>query len=218
MEAFMHKPVFHHDSPRRWPFWSALIALAIAAFFAVGPKHDGPSVAGPGATSKQKSGYVNRARWSAPTAPPGEAAPRMPSITGAVYDPTGAPLAGAVIAATTFEVAGNFPTTAASVSSDERGRFELRVPNGSYNLIGNKEGYGPTLVIAHSGDEVGIVLPKSGVVQGYVLNERKEPVTRFTIDVITMAPDSTAAPAPLLSKRFDSPDGSFRVAELPAGR
>jgi hypothetical protein len=104
------------------------------------------------------------------------------------------------------------------VESDKRGRFELRIPEGTYYVSADKDGYGPAFVPAHSGDNVSLALPASGVVEGRVYNERREPVRHFTIDVITMMPDDMAAPAPLWSKTFDSPDGSFRVARLPAWR
>jgi hypothetical protein len=165
-------------------------------------------------TATHKSSYQNRARWDRP-ATPTEETPTLPMISGTVYDMDGAVVAGATIAASTFEVAGNIPTVTGSVESDALGRFELRLPDGSYYLSGNKEGHGPTIVIAHSGDDISLLLAKTGIVQGHVRNERNEPVQRFSIDVLPLAHDSTAAPAPLWSERFDSPDGSFRVARLP---
>ncbi|WP_437850374.1 carboxypeptidase regulatory-like domain-containing protein [Sorangium sp. So ce363] len=212
----MQPPALPHDATRRWPLWCVLAVLALVAVLFFRPKHEAPPAAQrEPAAAQKRSGYVNRAQWRLPAAHPGGQATKQASISGTVYDMTGAPLAGAAVAATTYEVAGNFPTTAASVQSDEDGRFELRVPNGSYNLIGNKEGYGPSLAIAHSGDDVTLMLPRSGIVEGHVYNERKEPITRFTIDVVTMAPDSTATPAPLLSKRFEGPDGAFRLDQMP---
>ncbi|WP_437648967.1 carboxypeptidase regulatory-like domain-containing protein [Sorangium sp. So ce362] len=212
----MQPPVLRHDTPRRWPLWCALAALALAAFLLFRPKHDAPTAARrEPAAAQKRSGYVNRTQWKVPAAHPAEPAPEAPSISGTVYDLTGAPLAGAAVIATTFEVAGNFPTTAASAQTDGDGRFELRVPNGTYNLVGNKEGYGPTITIAHSGDDLALVLPRSGIVKGHVYNERKEPITRFSVDVIALSPDSTAAPAPLLSKRFEGPDGAFHIDQLP---
>ncbi|WP_437323381.1 carboxypeptidase regulatory-like domain-containing protein [Sorangium sp. So ce381] len=219
----MQPPVLHHDTPRRWPLWCALAALALAAFLLLRLKHDAPRAALPEPaapssthpTHQQKSGYVNRARWDRPAAPLDQAATEVPPISGTVYDLSGAPVAGVTIAATTFDVAGNFPTTAASAESDEHGRFEIRAPNGTYNLVSNKEGYGPMLVVAHSGDDVALLLPRSGIVDGHVYNERKEPITEFTVDIVALSPDSTAAPAPLWSKRFDAADGAFRVEQVP---
>ncbi|WP_437521824.1 carboxypeptidase-like regulatory domain-containing protein [Sorangium sp. So ce726] len=212
----MQPPALRHDTPRRWPLWCLLAALALVAVLFFRPKHEAPlTTQREPAPAQKRSGYINRAQWKLPAARPAEQALEQASISGTVYDLTGVPLAGVAVAAATYEVAGNFPTTAASVQSDEDGRFELRVPKGTYNLVGNKEGYGPSLVIAHSGEDVSLMLPRSGIVEGHVYNERKEPITRFTVDVITMAPDSTAAPAPLLSKRFEGPDGAFRVDQLP---
>ena len=82
-------------------------------------------------------------------------------------------------------------------------------------MNGAKAGYMPTRASAHSGDDIGLVLEPSGVVTGHVYNEKREPVTRFAIDVIGPTSDYSAAPAPYFSRQFDSPDGSFRIDELP---
>ncbi|WP_437877662.1 MSCRAMM family protein [Sorangium sp. So ce513] len=208
-----------HETARRWPLWCALAALALAALLAllrVRPKDDAPHAAPrEPATAHERARYSNRARWKLPTARLAAPAPEAPSISGTVYDLTGAPLAGVAVAATTFEVAGNFPTTAASSRSDEDGRFEIRVPDGTYNLVGNKEGYGPTVAVAHTGDDVALMLPRSGIVKGHVLDERGQPITRFTVDVIMLGADSAAARAPLASRRFEAEDGAFLVDQLP---
>src|SRR5262249_55466343 len=139
-----------------------------------------------------------------------------PPIRGTVYDMEGSTVAGASVVATSFESAGNVATPASSTLTDKHGRFELHVPDGLYYLHGDKEGYGPSAVIAQSGDDVGVVLPRSGVVQGHVYDDRGQPIRQFTIDVVTVAPEDLASPPPLWSKRFDSPDGSFSVNRLPA--
>lgn len=199
---------------RTWPLFCVLIALGALWFARARPEKALAARPEPKATATRTSTYQNRARWQRP-ATPAEEAPAQPRISGTVYDMGGDLVAGATIVASTFQVAGNIPTVAASVESDAMGRFELRLPDGSYYLSGNKEGHGPTIVIAHSGDDISLMLAKTGIIQGHVRNERNEPVQRFSIDVLPLAHDTTAAPAPLWSERFDSPDGSFRFARLP---
>jgi Carboxypeptidase regulatory-like domain len=216
----MQAPISRKSFSRPWSgrirVAGAAVVLAVLAFLFFRSQHrpSPPDRPAPAAEKASRSGYQNRALFRREA--PGAGAPASPTIGGTVYDMEGSPLPGAAVAATTFMVAGNVPTTAGTTVSDERGRFELRLPEGSYHLTGDKEGYGPTLVIAHSGDRVSLVLPRSGAVEGHVYDERHRPVTRFAVDVITAAPDETAAPAPLWSKRFESPDGSYRVSRLPA--
>jgi hypothetical protein len=193
----------------------ATIAIVAALFFYL--RDDAPTAAPEGRkTVMPRSGYLNRAVWR--TEGPSEIDARnheKPSISGLVYDMEGSVIPGARVIATTYQLAGNIPTTAASTESDEQGRFKLELPEGSYHLTGQKDGFGQSLIIANSGDVVSLILPKSGSVSGHVYDEKHRPVQHFAIDVITAAPDETAAPAPLWSKRFDSVDGSFLVPSLP---
>ncbi|WP_437603218.1 MSCRAMM family protein [Sorangium sp. So ce590] len=168
-----------------------------------------------GETRRRPPTYRNRAILRSP-APSQPREPESPRIVGDVYDTDGNTLAGATVAATTFEVAGNIPSTARAVKSDERGRFELILPDGTYQLKVDLAGYGPTTAVAHSGDTVSLVLPRSGVITGRVLDERKEPVRRFTIDVLSAVPEDVPAPPPMYSRTFDSPDGTFRIDQIPA--
>jgi len=190
-------------------------AALVTAFFLMRPGEEAPSKATPGSkkAAGPKSGYENRALWPAPPRPARNANAAM--ITGTVYDLQGRPVAGVQITATTFQIAGNQSTAAGTAESGEQGRFELRVAGGTYYLNGNKEGYSPTLAMAHSGDDIGLVLKESGVITGRVLDEQQRPVRQFSIDVMALTPDDMAAPAPSLSKRFDSPDGSFRIEQVP---
>jgi Carboxypeptidase regulatory-like domain len=205
-------------SPRRWrrawPLACALAAIAALLFFRARPEAPAP-VSRPQAAAGRAPEAPRRAGWRHGRAPVDQAPAAMPAIRGTVYDLDGSPVAGATISASMFQIAGNVPTVAGSADSGEGGRFELRLPEGSYYLNGAKEGYGPAILVAHTGDDIGVILPKSGVVVGHVYDEQHRPITRFTIDVLPIVRDSMAAPAPLWSKRFESPDGSFRADRLP---
>lgn len=166
--------------------------------------------------SSASPAYKNRSLSQRP--PAGSAAAsraKKPAISGWVYALDGAPLAGATLTAATFEVAGNVPSTAGSARSDDQGRFELTVPEGTYQINATMDGYGPTSVIAHTGDTASLFLPKSGVVLGHVRDEQGQPVRRFAIDVVSAVPTDMPAPPPLLSRQIESVDGSFQVDQLP---
>jgi hypothetical protein len=219
----MQAPISRSDSRRRWSRqWllalliAALAVIALLIFYLRPEKAAVTPLAR--STPHERSGYLNRAVWK--TDPHGaeddSQARQKPSISGLVYDMEGSIVPGARVLATTYQLAGNIPTTAASTESDAQGRFKLELSEGSYHLTGQKDGYGTSLIIANSGDVVSLILPKSGAVTGHVYDDKHRPVQHFAIDVITAAPDETAAPAPLWSKRFDSPDGSFRVPSFPA--
>ncbi len=216
-------PISRPDTQRRWSrkwlFAPLIVALAIITYLVLYRSPEKPATAPEVKHAPQvRSGYLNRAVW-APAAGGGEEGAEeraKPSINGLVYDMAGLPLPKARVIATTYQLAGNIPTTAAYTESDAEGRFKLELPEGSYHLTGQKDGYGPSLIIANSGDTVSLILPRSGMVTGKVYDEKHRPVPHFAIDVITAAPDETAAPAPLWSKRFDNADGSFQVPSLPA--
>lgn len=210
-------------SPRKpgspWLVRSALIVIVVglvaAGLWLLLRSAPPPAGAEPGIVElpKPRSGYENRAVWRTPASRHGGAA--APKISGTVYDAAGGPIEGAKVSATTFQVAGNQSTVVGTVETDSLGRFTMVLADGTYYLNGEKPGYGPSIAMAHSGDEVGLVLRKGGVVEGRVIDDKKQPVTRFTIDVIGPGTDDMAAPAPFLSRSFESADGSFRIAELP---
>jgi Carboxypeptidase regulatory-like domain len=202
--------------PRRvWPVGVAVVLASLAACFLLRTKpHDAPAVKSDRADVRHST-YHNRATWRPRAGAAEEAAPASPAITGTVYGTDGSPVSGATVTAATFEIAGNVPTTAAAAQSDEVGRFTLNLADGSYNLSAARGGYGTTFLAARTGDDVSLILPRSGVIDGHVYDERRAPVGHFTIDVLTTLPDDMAAPAPLWSKTFDSPDGAFRVDQLP---
>lgn len=160
--------------------------------------------------------YRNRSHWVAPTAPAGQS--RAARITGTAYDLNGNPVAGVELAAMTFEVSGNRASPARRVESDASGRFELLVADGSYYVAAHKAGYTPAQVVAHSGDEVGIILRQGGEIAGRVTDEKGNAVQRFSIDLIGATADDMPAQAALASKSFDSPDGSFRLEEVPGSQ
>ncbi|XXX77060.1 carboxypeptidase-like regulatory domain-containing protein [Sorangium sp. So ce134] len=187
----------------------------IALFLALRPADEPSAGAGsPVAGAEKRVRYRNRAllRGAAPAHKP-EA---RPTISGHVYGTDGNTIAGVTVVASTFEIAGNVLSAAGSVKSDDSGRFELTLPDGTYQLSASAEGYGTTSTTAHPGEAVSIVLPKSGVVEGRVLDERGEPVRRFSIDVLSAVTAETPATPPLFSRTFESPDGSFRIEQLPS--
>lgn len=193
-----------------------IVALMIVAFLLARRDKEAPSPPQPGpgkAATQQRSGYQNRGLWQTGASPTQRGAATR--ILGTVYDSEGRPVAGATVSATSFQVAGNQSTAAGSAKSDAQGRFALPLPDGTYYLACEKEGFGPTMALAHSGDDVGLILKKSGVVTGHVYDELKRPIRRFSIDVVGLSTDDMAAPAPFLSRQFDSPDGSFRLDQLP---
>lgn len=219
----MQGPILRPESHRRWSgkwllaILFALLAITVFLILYLRPSKPAPAPEAQRAPTT-RSGYRNRAVWRPDPggAKDGSQARQKSSISGLVYDMEGSPIPGARVLATSYQLAGNIPTTAGSAESDALGRFKIDLPEGSYHLTGGKDGYGTSLIIANSEDEVSLILPRSGAVTGRVYDEQHRPVQHFAIDVITAAPDETAAPAPLWSKRFDSPDGSFLVPSLPA--
>jgi len=219
----MESPNLHDTSlsrsARRWLLGGSLVPLALILFWCFRPSAAPDAKVEPEArgASAPRAPYQNRALFpGTPGSPVEPKADTTPVIRGVLLGDDGAEVAGATVVAKTFEVAGNLATTVSSALSDEHGRFELRLQNGTYYIHAAKEGYGPTFVQARSGDDVSLVMTKSGIVEGHVRDERGAPVTRFTIDVISVTTDDSAAIAPLWSKTFDSPDGTFRVTELPS--
>ncbi|HVK65351.1 MAG TPA: carboxypeptidase-like regulatory domain-containing protein [Polyangium sp.] len=207
------KPFFR--SPAGWATLGTVPVLALGTFLlwpSATPSHaaDAHDASVPDARAK----YVNRGLFPTGSEEPGDERSKM--ITGRVYSIDGQPLAGVQVSATSFAIAGNLPTTVASLETDAEGRFEMRLADGSYQLVANKGGYGPSFVPAQTGETVSMVLTKSGVVRGRVLDADRAPMQRFVIDVLTAAPDSFAAPMPLFSKRFEGTDGTFEVDQLPA--
>ncbi len=219
----MQGPILRPESRRRWSgkwllaILFALLAITVFLILYLRPSKPAPAPEAQRAPTT-RSGYRNRAVWRPDPGgvTDGSQARQKSSISGLVYDMEGLPIPGARVLATSYQLAGNIPTTAGSAESDALGRFKIDLIEGSYHLTGGKDGYGTSLIIANSGDEVSLILPRSGAVTGRVYDEQHRPVPHFAIDVITAAPDETAAPAPLWSKRFDSPDGSFLVPSLPA--
>ncbi|WP_437689513.1 carboxypeptidase regulatory-like domain-containing protein [Sorangium sp. So ce176] len=207
--------------PSRRPLWVALglltAALAGVVLFLLlrpGREEVAPGAKAPAAAGAEKRArYRNRALLRGAHEAPPEA---RPTISGHVYTTDGSTLADVTVVASAFEVAGNVLTTAGTAKSDEAGRFELTLPDGTYQLSASVEGYGTTSTTAHSGQTASLVLPKSGVIEGRVLDERGEPVRRFSIDVLSPVTEDDPAPPPLFSRVFESPDGSYRVAQLPS--
>jgi hypothetical protein len=212
----------NHDSKRRTRtallILGAISGLSILVLLVARLTGEGthPETGTPREPEKGTSSYQNRAVLPAEPSDeglrPGDAAR---AIRGNVYGMDGDPVSGATVVAKTFEIAGNIMSTVGSVRSDERGGFQLILPEGTYQLNVSAEGRGPASVTARSGDTVSVMLPDSGVIEGHVRDERGEPVRRFAIDVIIAMPGDAPASPPVWSKTFDNPDGSFRITELP---
>lgn len=214
------------ESPRvflaGWLAAALVAVMLIALFFAFRrPAREPAPVPRPSVPAETKSpaarpGYYNRAVWRDGNEETAGAAPLQQSaIHGNVYDGEGRPLSGAVVSATTFELAGNIPSLAGTVQTDRQGRFHLPLPEGAYQINATHEGYGPSSAVVRTGETVSLVLPASGVVVGQVVDEKQQPVRQFTIEVISVVPASMPAPAPVSSRQMSSADGSFRITELP---
>jgi len=210
-------------SRRKWPYLvlTLLVIAGLAAFWITrfGDKSRGVAEATTRDSTQSPSTYRNRAQWPRNAGyHPAGAAPgqERPAIRGYVYDMAGAPIEGASVVATTYQIAGNIPTVAGNAQTDERGQFELKLPEGTYQLNARRKGYGPSSVVVRSGEPVSLVLPESGRITGRVYNDRRRPLSHFTIDLISVVPGDLPAPAPVWTKTFDSPDGSFEIDETPA--
>lgn len=206
--------------PLRRRSWIALGVLAVVLGSVLFVLLRSPEVEGPGSREAPAKSEVKHHRYRNRTlfrpAPADKPEAERPKISGHVYSTAGDPIAGATVVASTFEIAGNLLSTVGTVQSDELGRFELTLPEGTYQLNASVEGYGTTSVSAHSGEVVSLVLPKSGVIEGRVLDERGEPVQRFAIDVLSAVSADVPATPPLFSRTFESPDGSYRIEQLPS--
>jgi hypothetical protein len=193
----------------------ALIALLIlAGILALHYARKKADAAASARSAAAKVAYRNRAIVRrAPTA--ADTPEDLPSILGTVYDTDGATLPDAKITATTFDVAGNIPSTVATVTTDRDGRFEIALHEGSYQLNAEKEGYAPSSAAADTGDTVSVMMARSGGVHGKVTDADGRPVQRFTLDVISMIQGNAPAQAPIWSKTIESPDGAYHVADMP---
>ena len=191
-----------------------LIALLVLA--GILALHHARKKAEPAAAAEQGSKAAYRNRAMVHRAAAAEAQEELPTIVGTVYDTDGESLAGAKVTATTFDVAGNIPSTVAAATTDREGRFEISLHEGSYQLNASREGYAPSSAAADTGDTVSIVMARSGAVHGKL--SRTRPAGRcsgFTLDVISMIQGDAPAPAPLWSRTIESPDGAYRVADMP---
>jgi hypothetical protein len=201
--------------PRR-PLWlgaALLLVVALVVLFRHHRAAEGAAGQRAGA-GQSRSTYVNRSLWQGPLTGRSDAAER-PTIKGVVYNVDGVALRDATVTAMTFEHAGNILEAAGAVRSDELGRFELPLQAGTYQLSAGLVGYGPTSATARTGESISLVLPRSGAIEGHVVDEHGNPVRRFAIDVVVSVPGDIPAPPSVFSRRFDSLDGAFRLDQLP---
>lgn len=207
------------ERPQRRSIWMYLTLLAVLAgalgFYFMRGKGTS-SFRGSKKTAAVKSSYKNRALLPAPETPAAEDPPALPAIRGIVYDTDGGTVAGATLVALTYDVAGNVATRVADASSDEQGRFEIPLREGTYQVNVSKEGYGPSTVVVQTGETASVVLPRSGTLTGHVVDEKGKPVRRFTLELVSAVPGDVPAPPPIFTKSFDNRDGSFEVDQLPA--
>ncbi len=210
-----HKLAPKRSAGRAWIAVVAvtILASALALYFTWGK---GPSsFRSLRAASTAKSTYKNRSIVPASAAARGGLAePGDPRQR--VYDPDGNLIAAAKIVALTYDMAGNMASAAGTAHSGEDGTFEIPLTEGTYQLNVSGEGFGPTSVVAHTGQSVAVVLPTSGKINGRVVDEKGRPVKKFTVDVISAVPGDAPAPPSLWSKSFDTRDGTFMVDQLPA--
>ena len=159
--------------------------------------------------------YKNRAliRRTSPGAH--EETTKAPTIQGNVYDTMGSRVSGATIVATTYDIAGNVPTTAGSTRTDDHGRFEISLQPGTYQLAASKKGYGPTASLANTGQTISLVLPKTGIIQGHVYDDKGKPQRTFSIELVSFVPGEAPVPPPIWSGRFDTEDGAYNVDQIP---
>jgi protocatechuate 3,4-dioxygenase beta subunit len=200
--------------PPRSSVWIALVALTVAACVALlwffrPPERPKPAAAASRVTAGSGS-YRNRALLKRTAASAAQPEDKL-AIQGNVYNGEGEPLEGVLVAATTFDRAGNMPSPAGGVRTDAQGRFAIPLPRGSYQLTANRSGYGTGAGSADAGDTVSIVLQKGGSIQGHVLDERGQPVRRFTVDVLFATPGDAPALPPAWSKSFETTDGYYRA-------
>jgi hypothetical protein len=210
----MRTSIPQQSNSRRPRIFAAVVVAALAAALALHLRR--PSAPQPPAPRMAaRATYENRAVARRPSRPPGEKPEEAPSISGTVYDTRGEPVAEAAVAAATFDVAGNMPSTVGAVKSDARGRFVLRLAEGTYQLSASREGYGPATISAETGQTLAIVLPRAGMITGHVRDQRGAPVQRFSIDVVPLVAGDAPAASPVWSRAFDSPDGAYSAAQLP---
>ncbi|APR88156.1 hypothetical protein A7982_13505 [Minicystis rosea] len=201
---------------RRLPVWliAAFMIAGLLAFHLLrGKGIRAPS--GKVTARTEKATYQNRALLPRPAARAASEPAPLPAIRGTIYDTSGQQIAGATIVAATFDAAGNIPSISGSAKSDDLGRFEIVLPEGTYQLNAEKDGYGPSATAAQSGETVSMVLGRSGAIHGHARDPQGRPVPRFTVDIASMAPGDAPAPPPLWSRAFESADGSFRVPHVP---
>jgi hypothetical protein len=203
--------------PQRALPWIGLVLLTVAAALALlwffRPAPPAPARRAAVKAAVAQGSYHNRSLL--PRARQGAGEPDKPTIAGNVYSSEGQLLPGATVVATTFDLAGNVPSPIASAKSDAEGRFAIPLARGTYQLTASLSGYGTTAALAESGNTVSLVLYKSGVIQGHVKDDHGRPVQHFTVDLVFNAPGDGPAPPPAWSKVFDSPDGAYRVDEVP---
>ena len=209
------RPLGPERTRRRWPLFAGLGAIIIV-LAVLGLLRLRATPAEAVASAPVKGSYRNRSLFQPPAGAGATDPAQRSALSGTVYEQGGDVIAGAKVVASTFDVAGNVTTIVGSARTDELGAFYIEVPDGIYQVHATMDGYGPTSAAIRAGEPTSLVLPTSGVVKGRVLDEKGKPLERFSIDVISVVPPDMPAPPALSSRRFESPDGTYRLTQLPA--
>jgi protocatechuate 3,4-dioxygenase beta subunit len=138
-------------------------------------------------------------------------------LTGTVVDETGATLAGALLQATAAAKPSSAPSSPASTfeaRSDAAGRFRFEhLPAGTYALQASAERHELAVVPAVSAparEPVEVVLPRTAVLHGEVLDDKGQPASEATV---TIAGSGIWPPKALTTDAR----GQFEVSPLPGG-
>jgi hypothetical protein len=141
------------------------------------------------------------------------------TLAGRVVDEQGAGIAGATVRALRPMSQIALP----GVTTDAQGQFDMLIAPGPVDVTVTAPGFAPGRAsgVAASSRAVVITLARGGAIAG-VVTGRGQPLSHFTVHVVQRsAPDG--APGAAIDfwqqgMRVVSPDGSYRLSDLPSGR
>jgi hypothetical protein len=137
------------------------------------------------------------------------------TLAGRVVDEQGAGIAGATVRALRPMSQIALP----SVTTDAQGKFDMLIAPGPMDVTATAPGFAPgrSSGVAATSQAVIIELARGGAIAG-VVTGRGQPLSHFTVHVLQRsAPDG---PGDFFQQdmRVVSPDGGYRLADLPPGR
>lgn len=149
--------------------------------------------------------------------------PQGSSLAGVVTSESGDPVSGASVRATRSERSGAMgrrmimigaPGQASDpVTTDARGRFELQLEDGKWDLVVDADGFASermnAIEVPTSNDPLEVVLEEGVVVQGRVVRSGTG-----VPDVMIAVLSADRQPEPITT----GPDGSFTIDDLPRGK